>query len=308
MTSNFLVGLVKTKPYLQYINRFTKVESNFYSNITKKHFVLCHSFYVIYSTQVQTMDNFRLSKPKVIETIKIAELAHELKLPLFNIKSFLETLYEHYFNLTDNQKLEFIETANKETNRLIVLIQNLVESETIYPRLGGYNKNFAISKLVSQIITTYKLTAINKNVNLVYKYKKISCDLTGNPNIISQVITNLIGNSLKYTFPKRRIFLRTRAFTSLTQLLSKKCRLLHISVSDEGIGITRQRIQIILGTNSYSQIRNSSNVVKGSCLGLHIVKQLLLSHKSQLNILSKVKIGSLIGFYLYFHTKTLKSW
>lgn len=233
-----------------------------------------------------------------IEKVKVTELAHELKLPLFNIKSFLETLYEFNVNLTDTQRLEFLETANKEANRLILLINNLVELNSTFRSGPLCFYNFSLVELIPQVANTYKLTAKNKGITILYNSERLKYTLCGNSDLITQVIHNLVGNSLKYTFKKKTISIRTRAFVSINSTLSIKKELLNVGILDQGVGISKTKVKLILVDNNYIQIRGSNNSVKGTCLGIHIVKNILYKHNSYLIILSKLSKGSLIGFPL----------
>lgn len=233
-----------------------------------------------------------------MDNVKIRELAHELKLPLFNIKSFLETLYEFNFDLTETQRLEFLETANKETNRLLLLINNLVELNSTFSAGSMRFYNFSLTELIPQVANTYKLTAKNKGVIISYRSEKAKYNLCGNADLIAQVIHNLVGNSLRYTFKDTRVSIRTRAFVSIKSFLSVKNEFLNVSILDEGIGISRLRLNYINNDNEYINIKTSSGSVKGTCLGLPIVKRILHRHKSSLTILSQIHKGSIIGFSL----------
>lgn len=232
------------------------------------------------------------------EELRIVEMAHELKLPLFNIKSFLETLYEYNFDLTATQRLEFLETANKETNRLILLIHNLIElqySESL-PKI--YQSSLQISNLLSQVVNSYRLTSKNKQINISYSFEKSDYEVCGNSDLIIQVINNLIGNSLKYTFPQKRIVIRTRVFRSISSSLLIKREKLNISILDEGIGINRSNLMPLCNKTLYINRNDSNTKVKGTGLGLKIVRHILCKHRSALLLLSLLTKGSMIGFSL----------
>lgn len=233
-----------------------------------------------------------------IEKVKVTELAHELKLPLFNIKSFLETLYEFNFNLTDTQRLEFLETANKEANRLILLINNLVELNCTFKSGPLCFYTFSLVELIPQVASTYKLTAKNKGITILHNSERPKYTICGNSDFITQVIHNLVGNSLKYTFKRKKIYIRTRTFVSINSALSIKKEFLNVSILDQGVGISKARVKLISIDDNYTRMKGSVNSVKGTCLGLYIVKNILYKHNSYLIILSRLNKGSLIGFPL----------
>jgi two-component system, OmpR family, sensor histidine kinase NblS len=239
--------------------------------------------------------NSKLSLSLIPENLKLVELAHELKLPLFNIKSFLETLYEYNFELTNGQRLEFLEIANKETDRLINVITSLIELQIDH---SFYKNHVSLLDLISQIINSYKLTAKNKSVDLLCKSQKVDYIVYGDSNLIGQVINNLVGNSLKYTFQKKTIFIRSRAFLSFQFIRNKKDRKLNVSILDQGIGIPRERIQDLVASDLNARTTDLTNVVKGNGLGLQVVKHILYRHNSSLEITSSLSKGSSVGFSL----------
>lgn len=240
--------------------------------------------------------------PDSSPNLTILELAHELKIPLFNIKSFLETLYEYNFILSDTQRLEFLETANKETNRLILLVNNLIQIELQQNNsaLGIIHSRFQLSTLLSQVVSSYSLTAKNKNIKISCCFEKSDYLVYGNSDLIIQVINNLLINSLKYTFPQKNIFVRTRIFRSVFSNLSVKKEKLNLTILDEGLGIPKMQVNY-LGTNiNCFNFRNSGTVVKGTGIGLIIVKRILSTHKSNVLFLSLLGKGSMVSFSLIF--------
>ena len=260
-------------------------------------FILLMSlFFLRFQSSIQSKATLHSS----FERVRITELAHELKLPLFNIKSFLETLYEYYFDLTDPQRLEFIETANKETNRLLILINSLVELESNCSRRNLKHTKFIVSDLVSQVVNTYTLIAKSKDVDLISSVDNAIYVAYGNSDLIGQVINNLVGNSLKYTFPGKRIYIRVRPLTSIKYNLCHKTERISIGVLDGGVGITRNRTQFIVNSPDYIGLKDFSMLVKGTGLGLYIVKKILFNHSASISILSQLNKGSIVGFSLLF--------
>lgn len=238
--------------------------------------------------------------PGITQDLQILELVHELKIPLFNIKSFLETLYEYNFILSEKQRLEFLETANKETNRLILLINNLIDIELQHNAFlpQGIHSRFQLYPILSQVVNSYKLTAKNKKIQIICFFPKCDFCIHGNSDFIGQVINNLIGNSLKYTFPEKNIFVRTKVFCSIFSKLSLKREKINVSILDEGIGIPKPELNFV-ERNAF-KFRNSNRTVKGTGLGLQIVRRILAKHNSHLLVLSFLRKGSMISFSLAF--------
>src|SRR6056300_1520198 len=114
----------------------------------------------------------------------IQTLSHEIRSPLVNIKSFLETLYEYHFQLTDAQRLEFLQLAKLNSNPT--------------PRF----QSFCIEDLLNQLLKSYDITTLVKEIILHHKCQKILPKSLGNQDLILQVLVNLLTNSIKFTYPK----------------------------------------------------------------------------------------------------------
>jgi len=156
------------------------------------------------------------SKGQIVKT-----LIHEIRSPLFNIKSFLETLYEYHFQLSDRQILEFLEIANQETNRLVRLTNSSLEVSRLNSRITLFNP-FSIQDITSKVVQSYEITALSKSINLYYKSKIKLPKIKGNYDLIFQVLTNLLTNSIKFTYPKGILILKVKKISSLSLKNRKK--------------------------------------------------------------------------------------
>lgn len=243
-----------------------------------------------------------LEKSTVDISPHLTYLAHELKLPLFNIKSFLETLYEYNFRLTEGQRLEFLETANKEANRLVHLIDNILALQalrSVSVQEWYLPETFNMMEIILQVINSYALLSGNKEVQCLYNVTPICFYSYGNPDLIAQVINNLVGNSLKYTFPRKKILIRTRSFTSFSSHSFRKQTKLQVCILDQGVGISNSSIYGKFDPHKSKKKSRIHPRIIGNGLGLNIVRQVLLYHQSPLCILSRIHKGSAVSFTLF---------
>jgi two-component system sensor histidine kinase NblS len=242
-----------------------------------------------------------LEDERSVTGINFTHVAHELKLPLFNIQSFLETLYEYNLKLSEKQRLDFLESANKESNRLVKLIDNILSLQSLKLISSTESSRFEIihlSEVILQVISSYSLVAKNKKIQFYFDLGKSSMQVFGNSDLIGQVINNLMGNSLKYTFDNKKIHVRTRDLVSLSCKSEKKSTKIQIGLLDQGIGISRDELDNIFVSYTKRNIYRLTSKIKGNGLGLIIVTQILHSHHSELYLISYVKRGSWIGFTL----------
>ena len=228
----------------------------------------------------------------------ISNVSHELRTPLFNIKSFIETLSEFGEDLTEVERREFLETANHETDRLSRLVNDVLdlsrlESSKIY-QLDAVD----LHQLIEQILRTYRLNAKDKQLVLG---QIVDDDLPlalGNYDLLLQVVTNLVGNSLKFTPAGGKIMIRAYALSSPSDGNGNQDHggLVRVEISDTGIGIDPEDQAAIF--DRFYRVENRVHTLEGTGLGLSIVKNIIDKHQSQIHLVSEVGIGTTFWFDL----------
>jgi len=118
----------------------------------------------------------------------ISNVSHELRTPLFNIKSFIETLYEYGHSLNEEQKRDFLETANRETDRLTRLVNDVLdisrlESGKPYPLTPT-----SLSAVIEQTLRAHRLTAKDKEIHLAAVVEPDLPDVLGHYDLLLQVL------------------------------------------------------------------------------------------------------------------------
>jgi two-component system sensor histidine kinase NblS len=222
----------------------------------------------------------------------ISNVSHELRTPLFNIKSFIETLSEYGEDLTEVQRREFLETANHETDRLTRLVNDVLDLSRLE---SSHTYNFCavdLAQLIEQTLRTYQLNAKDKEIIL---NKELSVNLPlilGHYDLLLQVMTNLVGNALKFTNAGGMVTIR--AFEIPAH--SDNNPLVRIEVSDTGIGISAEDKQAIF--ERFFRVENRVHTLEGTGLGLSIVKNIIEKHNSQVNLTSEVGVGTTFWFDL----------
>ncbi len=95
----------------------------------------------------------------------ISNVSHELRTPLFNIKSFIETLFEYGEDLTEKERQEFLETANHETDRLTRLVNDVLDLSRLESSKTYRLDPVDIAQPIEQTLRTYQLNAKDKKLN-----------------------------------------------------------------------------------------------------------------------------------------------
>jgi len=247
---------------------------------------------------IQDVSNeFELTRAK---SLFISNVSHELRTPLFNIKSFIETLYEYNETLTNNQKLEFLDVANNETNRLSRLVNDVLDLSKFESEKSCAFQSFGIYTLVKNILQSYQLTAKDKKINLSSELEKELPLLRGNFDLLLQVLSNLVSNSLKFSYPESGI--TVRAYVLRKHVISNKvCAddedvFIRIEVADTGVGFSKEDKPQVF--DRFSRVENTIHTLEGTGLGLSIVKTILQKHGSNIEFVTRKGFGTIFYFDL----------
>nr|WP_247219024.1 HAMP domain-containing sensor histidine kinase [Synechococcus sp. C9] len=216
----------------------------------------------------------------------ISNVSHELRTPLFNIKSFIETLYEYGHSLNEEQKRDFLETANRETDRLTRLVNDVLdisrlESGKPYPMTPT-----SLSAIIEQTLRAHRLTAKDKGIHLAAVVEPDLPDVLGHYDLLLQVLANLLGNALKFTPAGGYVILWAYPWEGRVR----------VEVSDTGIGIPPEHQDAIFGR--FFRVENRVHTLEGTGLGLSIVQNILEKHHTDIHLISEVGIGSSFWFDL----------
>lgn len=215
----------------------------------------------------------------------MSNISHELRTPLFNIKSFIETLQEYDYTLSIWQKRYFLDIVNQETNRLTRLVNDILCISKLEAKGNVTLENINLLEIIDQTISTYQIIAREKKLKLDTKHLLPLTTIRGNKDLLLQVLINLIGNALKFTYPNGEIIIRTY-ITSQYKL--------RIEIADTGIGILENHQQTIF--QQFYRVENDVHTLKGTGLGLSIVQTILAEHNTTIHVISRYNTGSIFWF------------
>ncbi len=225
----------------------------------------------------------------------ISNVSHELRTPLFNIKSFIETLHEYGEDLSDNERKEFLETANHETDRLTRLVNDVLDLSRLESSRQYQLDAVDISQPIEQTLRTHRLNARDKQIELLQDVEPNLPPVFGNYDLLLQVFSNLVGNALKFTEPGGKVMLRAYQLSNChDDARAMDC--IRVEISDTGIGIALEDQQAIF--DRFFRVENRVHTLEGTGLGLSIVKNIIEKHNSQVRLVSEVGIGTTFWFDL----------
>ncbi|MFP4102206.1 two-component system sensor histidine kinase NblS [Coleofasciculus sp.] len=226
----------------------------------------------------------------------ISNVSHELRTPLFNIKSFIETLHEYGEDLSEVERQEFLETANRETDRLTRLVNDVLDLSRLETSCRIYHfEPVDIAGPVEQTLRTYQLNARDKGIELVQEIAPQMPLVLGHYDLLLQVFDNLVGNALKFTESGGRVVIRAYPLETNPHHPDEIPQV-RVEISDTGIGIDWEDQENIF--DRFFRVENRVHTLEGTGLGLSIVRNIVEKHHSRVYLVSEVGIGTTFWFDL----------
>jgi two-component system sensor histidine kinase NblS len=232
----------------------------------------------------------------------ISNVSHELRTPLFNIKSFLETLYEYNDYLSDIQKKDFLEIASQETQRLTDLVNDVLDLSRLESDFQYVSDFVLLTDMIPSIIQISQLRAKKKQIVLSYKICSTIVKVDAYHNLLMQVLSNLLDNALKFIYAGGRIIIKAHKITTST-INSDNYPIdkVRIQIIDEGTGIRKNDQSRIF--DRFVRLENNIHTLEGTGLGLSIVKNIVEKHNSKVLLYSELGVGSSFWFDLFLLEK-----
>jgi two-component system, OmpR family, sensor histidine kinase NblS len=228
----------------------------------------------------------------------ISNVSHELRTPLFNIKSFIETLFEYGDDLTDAEKLEFLQTANHETDRLTRLVNDVLDLSRLESSRSYEFSPLDLAQPIEQTLRTYQLNARDKNIQLIQDIEDSLPPIWGHYDLLLQVFTNLVGNALKFTLEEGTVTIKAYAVKANPENLTEYSHV-RVEITDTGIGIAPEDQEAIF--ERFFRVENRVHTLEGTGLGLSIVKNIADKHHSRIHLVSEEGVGTTFWFDLQIY-------
>jgi signal transduction histidine kinase len=217
----------------------------------------------------------------------VSTVSHEFKSPLSSIRQLAEMLQSGRVPSEDRRR-QYYDVLVEQSERLSLLIDNILDFAKIEEGRKKFNFEIVdIGPLLLEIVSTIQDSIRHKDFVIKVEIEENLQSIMVDRAAITQAITNLIDNAIKYSGEAKNILVR--AFVENQYLI--------ITVKDFGIGIRKEEIDKVF-ERFYRGGDALTRTVKGSGLGLTLVKQIVEVHNGNVNVESKPGDGSIFSIRL----------
>ncbi|NJL11794.1 MAG: HAMP domain-containing histidine kinase [Microscillaceae bacterium] len=224
----------------------------------------------------------------------INNVSHEFKTPIATIAFAVANIENEQVLPHPEAILQFTKVIKDENKRLNAQVEKVLQAAVISQKALELKKEpVNMHQLINELADAYELK-ISARGQLHRKLNAGQAQLTGDAFHLSNVISNLLDNALKYSPQNLNITLRTES--------SEKGFWLY--VSDQGQGI-RKEDQRLIFDKFYRVTKGNLHEVKGFGLGLSYVKEIVEQHGGQVSLQSRIGKGSTFGVFLPFSSLPL---
>jgi PAS domain S-box-containing protein len=215
----------------------------------------------------------------------IAMASHELKTPLTSLNGFLQLLDRHIRKQKDEQGNTIMKRVNREVNRLIKLVADLLDISKIQTGQLEYQEEpFDLDALVQEIVEMVQAGTASHRICVE---GQACAAVFADKGRIGQVLMNLLTNAIKYSPQASMVIVR----------LSADQENARVSVQDFGDGIAKEYQQKIF--ERYYQVSDSNNQpFAGLGMGLYLANEIIKRHRGSIGVESTQGQGSIFSFTL----------
>lgn len=215
----------------------------------------------------------------------VATVSHDLKNPLAAIRGYLE-LIEIFDPLSERSK-GYVENAKRAIYDMTQLIEDLLS-------VARLEAGITLEPVATELLPVLQEVVEKHKVHLERKHLQIEFDVPLDlPRVLVdgarlvQILNNLVNNAIKYSEEGRQI--RLQAYRENGKV--------HVKIQDQGVGIPMDALPTIF--DKFTRVRDEKTEhIKGTGLGLYIVKKLVEAHQGEVWVSSVYGEGSTFVFTL----------
>ena len=199
----------------------------------------------------------------------VSVVSHELRTPLTTIKGGVDTLKRGWDTITDDTKLEFLDSITKQCNRLTQMVEKILTVSGIQRGgLGLRPRVFSLGRVAVEALDLLRAKAGDRE----FVVDIDDADAAGDPDRVREVAVSLIDNALNFTTGKVSVAVGMSAGRP------------YLSVADDGPGMEQRALEKLLESPFVQADSSSTRRVGGLGLSLYIARQVLEASGGHLEV------------------------
>jgi signal transduction histidine kinase/DNA-binding response OmpR family regulator len=217
----------------------------------------------------------------------ISTVSHELRTPLTCIKEGVSIVLDGVVGEINEKQKNFLDLTSRNISRLAMLINDVLDFQRLDAgkmKLNLQENN--VRQIAEETYETMMLSAKNKKLEFSLELDENLPKVTLDGERIIQVLTNLVGNAIKFTPQGGCVRLG----------FQRQNDELVIRISDTGVGIPKEDLPKIF--EQFYRVQRQGEEIKGTGLGLAIVKKIVLLHGGRIEVESEPNRGSTFSVFL----------
>ena len=225
-----------------------------------------------------------------LRTNFISNVSHELRTPVTVLRSYIDTLYNFGNDFDFNTQREFIGVMNQEIIRLNRMVNDILD----FSRYEAQNLHLEKTKqniidIIEDGVNQVQVLAKEHDLTISIMKEPDLPEIYLNTDSVSRAFMNILSNAIKYSPDGKRIKVRAER--------SRDGEYVEVSVEDQGPGLSEKDQKRVF--DRFYRVENATHTVKGTGLGLHLVKVTIEKHHhGQVFVNSIEGEGSTFGFRL----------
>lgn len=269
--------------------------------------VLARSFHNLLAQLEEKSQQHQVAAEQAQESTKLksaflANMSHEIRTPMNGVLGMLELLMRAKLS---QQQHHYANLARSSARSLLSVIDDILDFSKIEAgKIELEMLDFDLRSHLSEFAETMAHKAKDKGLQLDLDLSQIEHSMVrGDPHRLRQILTNLVGNAIKFT-QTGKVLIKASLRENPTQQTSTEAApgwQLHCAVSDTGIGIPSDKLQNLFDT--FTQVdASTTRQYGGTGLGLAITQQLCALMGGQITMTSEVGKGSTFEFFIELDT------
>ncbi len=216
----------------------------------------------------------------------LANMSHEIRTPMNGVVGMADLMAEHPL---DEDLASYVDTIRSSGRALLSIINDVLDYSKIEAsRMVLHTEPFDLERTILDVISLLMPTVREKGLRIMLDYDMfLPTRYNGDPVRLRQILTNLIGNAVKFTA-------QGHVLVRVIGVPDGDAQRIHIAVEDTGIGIPKDMQAHVFG--EFNQVEDDRNrAFEGTGLGLAITRQLVALMGGEVWVESEVGVGSCFG-------------